>query len=34
MVSSGSSDHANQALIINDVLRHWQEAVRKQGAVR
>jgi hypothetical protein len=26
---SGSSDHFNQALIINDVLRHWQEAVRK-----
>jgi hypothetical protein len=34
MVPSGSSEHANQALIINDVLRHWPEAVRKQGAAR
>lgn len=34
MVPNGSSDHANQTLIINDVLRYWQEAVRKQGAAR
>jgi hypothetical protein len=28
----GSSSSLNQGLLVNDVLRHWQEAVRKQGA--
>ena len=30
----GSSSSLNQGLLINDVLRHWQEAVRKQGVTR
>jgi hypothetical protein len=34
LLASGMIDYLNQALIINDVLRHWQEAVRKQGATR
>ncbi len=34
LLPSGSIAYLNQILIVNDVLRHWQEAVRKQGATR
>ena len=34
LLPRGSSDSLNQVLFLNDVLRHWQEAVRKQGATR
>jgi hypothetical protein len=32
LLPSGSIAYLNQVLIVNDVLRHWQEAVRKQVA--
>ncbi len=34
LLPRGSSHSLNQVLFLNDVLRHWQEAVRKQGATR
>jgi hypothetical protein len=32
LLPNGSIDYLTPALIVNDVLRHWQEGIRKQGA--
>jgi hypothetical protein len=34
VLSSADSEHLTQTLIVNDVLRHWRDAVTKQRAPR